>query len=400
MTSMLVLSNMYPPHAYGGYEMSCRDVVDRWRARGHDVTVLTTDLQIPGVDHAGSDGTHVRRALRWYWDDHHITNPSPWRRLRMERHNHRTLRDAIERSQPDVISVWNMGAMSLGLLATAIDSGAPIVYVVCDDWLLYGPELDAWIRMWAKRPALSRVAEVVTRLPTRLPDLGASGTFCFVSETVRRRAAEHSPWTFPHATVVRSGIDTTDFPLRPPKARAWQGRLLYVGRIDERKGIDTAIRALRHLDGDTILRIVGAGDRAYEARLHSLADELGVADRIEWSSLPRNELQDAYDAADALLFPSTWTEPFGLVPLEAMACATPVVATGVGGSGEYLVDGDNCLLFAAGDDDALSTAVRRLATDDELRDRLVRGGAATAAELTVDRLADVLERRHVTACTP
>src|SRR3954463_8283082 len=136
MTSMLVLSNMYPPHAYGGYEMSCRDVVDRWRARGHDVTVLTTDLQIPGVDDAGSDGTHVRRTLRWYWDDHHITNPSPWRRLQMERHNHRTLRDAIERSQPEVISGWNMGAMSLGLLTTAIDTGTPIVYVVCDDWLL------------------------------------------------------------------------------------------------------------------------------------------------------------------------------------------------------------------------------------------------------------------------
>ena len=46
---MLVLTNMYPPHHYGGYELSCRDVVDRWRARGHDIEVLTTTMRVPGV---------------------------------------------------------------------------------------------------------------------------------------------------------------------------------------------------------------------------------------------------------------------------------------------------------------------------------------------------------------
>ncbi len=51
-------------------------------------------------------------------------------------------------------------------------------------------------------------------------------------------------------------------------------------------------------------------------------------------------------AADALLFPVQWEEPWGLVPLEAMASGTPVVATGTGGSGEYLRDGDNCLVYA------------------------------------------------------
>ena len=49
MASILVLSNMYPPHHMGGYELSCRDVVDRWRARGHDVTVLTSTMRLPGV---------------------------------------------------------------------------------------------------------------------------------------------------------------------------------------------------------------------------------------------------------------------------------------------------------------------------------------------------------------
>ena len=48
MAAILVLSNMYPPHHLGGYELSCRDVVDRWRAHGHDVTVLTGTMRLPG----------------------------------------------------------------------------------------------------------------------------------------------------------------------------------------------------------------------------------------------------------------------------------------------------------------------------------------------------------------
>jgi SAM-dependent methyltransferase len=90
-------------------------------------------------------------------------------------------------------------------------------------------------------------------------------------------------------------------------------------------------------------------------------------------------------------------ESFGLVPIEAMACGTPVVATGVGGSGEILRDGYNCVLFPAGDAVALAAAVCRLHADRELRQRVVLGGLRTADELDVDHLADVLEEWHVAA---
>jgi glycosyltransferase involved in cell wall biosynthesis len=80
-----------------------------------------------------------------------------------------------------------------------------------------------------------------------------------------------------------------------------------------------------------------------------------------------------------------------------MACGTPGVATGTGGSAEFLRDGDNCLLFPKDDHAALAAALRRLAGDCPLRDRLVAGGARTARELDVDRLAGVLEAWHVAA---
>lgn len=393
-----MLTNMYPPHHYGGYELSCRDVVERWRARGHQVEVLTTAMRVAGVaDPPTEPDDGVHRELSWYWDEHVLTSPPRWRRLLLERANHRRLAEALRRHRPDVVSVWNMGAMSLGLLGPLVDSGVPLVYSVCDDWLIYGPRLDAWTRMFRDHPALGRAVTAVTGVPTALPDIGASGTFCFVSQTTQARAEAHSDWRFPDATVVYSGIDPSDFPLSSPRRRPWRGRLLYVGRVDDRKGLDTAIRAVARLEAPTSLDIVGKGDEVYLAQLRRLVASLGIEDRVTFSSADRAQLADRYRSADALVFPSTWTEPFGLVPVEAMACATPVLATGVGGSGEFLADGVNCLLFPPGDDEALAAAVRRLAGDPALCRGLCERSRATASELTVDRLADVLEDWHVAA---
>src|SRR5581483_208114 len=98
-----------------------------------------------------------------------------------------------------------------------------------------------------------------------------------------------------------------------------------------------------------------------------------------------------------VLFPTEWDEPFGIVPLEAMACATPVIATGTGGSGEFLVDGENSVLFEAGDAAALARAIDALGHDEQLRNRVVSGGLRTASTLTVDALAEGLEAQHVAA---
>jgi type III pantothenate kinase len=89
-----------------------------------------------------------------------------------------------------------------------------------------------------------------------------------------------------------------------------------------------------------------------------------------------------------------WDEPFGLVPLEAMSSGLPVLGTPVGGAAEFLADGVNCLQFPPGDVDALVAKLHDLATDPQLRARLVDRGRVTAAELDADRLARVLEEWH------
>ncbi len=97
----------------------------------------------------------------------------------------------------------------------------------------------------------------------------------------------------------------------------------------------------------------------------------------------RTRLRSDIATSDVLLFPGRWEEPWGLVPLEAMACGCPVVATGRGGSREYLEDGYNCLLVP-GQPEALARAVRRLSDDPALRERLRAGGLATAPRYTED----------------
>jgi glycosyltransferase involved in cell wall biosynthesis len=124
---------------------------------------------------------------------------------------------------------------------------------------------------------------------------------------------------------------------------------------------------------------------------------MGLESRISYEVVERAALRDRYRSADVVVFPSEWDEPFGLVPLEAMACSTPVTATGTGGSADFLVDGANCVLFRPGDPAHLADVIRQLADDPGRRVRLLEGGRATAAALTVDRLAEVLEAWHVSA---
>jgi len=399
VTRVLVVQNLYPPHSYGGYEHSCHDVVERWRGKGHDVTVLTSDHRTAGLTDAGSEPDVLRRLPAALGQGGVLAPPPPWRRLGPERQSLRVLAEAIDSTRPEVVSLWHMAGLSSGLLADVVARSLPLVYVICDDWLTYSQRTDPWLRMFAGRPRLGWLAARLTGVPTEPTPLGATGTFCFASDTTRRRAVEHTGWTFPSAVVTHLGVDTDDFPVSslPSDWPAWRGRLLYVGRLDPRKGVDTAIAALARTEAVT-LDLVGPGDPATLQRLRTLVDDLHLRDRVTFAgAVPRAELRARYAAADAVLFPTEWDEPFGIVPLEAMACATPVVATGTGGSGEFLVDGENSVLFAAGDPVALANAIERLAGDEQLRHRVVGGGLRTASTFTVDALADALEAQHVAA---
>jgi glycosyltransferase involved in cell wall biosynthesis len=356
---VLALGNVYPPHHLGGYELIWHGVSEELRAQGHATRILTSTHRNPEVSEP--DPPDVHRVLEWYWRDHVWPAFTLRERRRIERHNRRVLGEQIAAFAPDVLAGWALGGMSLSALAQARRAGLPVVLFVLDPWPAYGPRHDLWRRLRGPLAA----------------SLDGPWRWVFCSRAMER-ATLALGLRCANRTILPPGIDARYLTELTGPARSWRGRLLYLGRVVEQKGVLDAVRALAELP-ETTLRIVGDGDGAYRAHLEGEAARLGVRGRIEFvPAVGREATVLEYEAADALVFPVAWDEPFGLVPLEAMARGLPVLATGRGGSGDYLRDGENCLRFAAGDAAALAAAVRRLAGDRELRARLRAGGRATA----------------------
>jgi glycosyltransferase involved in cell wall biosynthesis len=369
---------MYPPHHLGGYELVWRSAVRHLRSLGHDVRVLTTDFRLPDPSEPEDDDVH--RDLRWWWHDHAFPRYPVRERLRIERHNARLLAQHLD--GVELVTWWSMGGMSMTLLERVRRRGIRAVAFVHDDWLDYGPRVDGWLKLFTgpRRGRLAAPAEALLRMPTRV-DFADASRYVFVSERTRRHAIEkRGPLT--DTGIAHSGIDPSYVDPRPE--HPWEWKLLYIGRIDERKGIATVVDALAQLP-DATLAIVGEGDPAAERKLREQAARVGVSDRISLEGFrTRADLPALYEAADVTIFPVIWEEPWGLVPLESMALGRPVIATGRGGSGEYLRHEDNALLYEAGDADALAAAVRRLAHDPGLRAKLHAGGSKTAPLYTED----------------
>src|SRR5258708_27958509 len=119
-------------------------------------------------------------------------------------------------SHREDVAFWNMGDISVGLMTTTANPGSPLVFVIGDDWLCYGGWADAWLRWCNAHPEQAAVVEQRTGLPTRLPDLGALGAFCFVSAWTKRRAEQIGGWRLPLPPIISPRLSPP--PLPPPLA--------------------------------------------------------------------------------------------------------------------------------------------------------------------------------------
>jgi D-inositol-3-phosphate glycosyltransferase len=185
-------------------------------------------------------------------------------------------------------------------------------------------------------------------------------------------------------TLVPCGVDVETFrPVNRKEARRALGlpdrpTVVYVGRLVPRKGVDTLIEAFALLPRnlDARLAIVGGepGGSPEATNLSVLADRLGISARVSFAgSRPREDLHRYYGAADAAVSVPRY-EPFGMTPLEAMACATPVVGSRVGGIKTSVADGKTGYLVPPRDPQALAERLLRLLSDEASRERM--GGAA------------------------
>lgn len=198
-------------------------------------------------------------------------------------------------------------------------------------------------------------------------------------------------------TIIPCGTDVRRFgSIRYRQARERLGidtgtRLVfYVGRFDPRKGIETLIRAVGQskLRGQVPLRlIVGGGFRPGKSdgkerdRLAQLVTELGMDEFTEFPGrIADEDLPTYYAAADVCVVPSHY-EPFGLVPIEAMASGTPVVASNVGGLKYTIAPEETGLLVSPKDVEGFAEAIDRILSNSQWRASLGDNGRARVEEM-------------------
>jgi D-inositol-3-phosphate glycosyltransferase len=213
-----------------------------------------------------------------------------------------------------------------------------------------------------------------------------------VAANVVERA--HLVWYYGAAaegiSVIPCGVDTELFqPMSQAAAKDLlelppEPALLYVGRLQPIKGLETLLDAMARIGGAARLYIVG-GDSdepsgTHAARLRSRVAALGLDGRVRFlGPQPQRRLRYFYAAAEATVMPSYY-ESFGMVALEAMACGSPVVASRVGGLTTTVKDGVTGYLVPEGDAGALSDRLELLLHDPQTRARLGREASRWAAD--------------------
>lgn len=229
-----------------------------------------------------------------------------------------------------------------------------------------------------------------------------------VSTTARDFVAHYFPGDY---EVIPNGVDVDRFHpgVLPFAEHVREGviNLLFVGRLDPRKGVHHLIAAMPRILERTAGRVqlLIVGDSYLRSKLEASVAPSARAHGRFLGHVPSSDLARWYATGDVFVSPASGNESFGIVLVEAMASGRAVVASDIPGYRSVIVPGENALAVPPGDVPALAETISALALDPELRRRLGRKGRERAQEFSWPRVTDrieavyrrVLERRRAAA---
>ncbi len=199
-------------------------------------------------------------------------------------------------------------------------------------------------------------------------------------------------------TNVRNGVDPIflETPITGEHSDSKNPVLYFCGALGRRKGTDVLLRSFSQvIKNHPTAKLILSGHGSWESFYKGLAGQLGVLEAVDYRGVVSlEEMVRIMDSATAFVFP-TWSEGFGLPPLEAMARRCPVVTTVNDGTAQYVEHGRNCLLVDPGSPEDLTHAIESILQDSGLAKKLGEGGRVKAERYTWEEVADRTERAMV-----
>jgi phosphatidyl-myo-inositol alpha-mannosyltransferase len=340
----------------GGVQVHVRRLTLQLLRRGHDALVLAPARSAP-------TDSFVRAVGRPFEIPFNGSNVP----LCFSRQSSHRVAEALDRFSPDIVHVHEPFAPSTSMIAA---------------WQARSPVVATYHAYAEHARLLTTVSPLLGAIAGRI-DLHIA-----VSDAARCHAAHATSADF---QMVPNGTDPEMFQNVEPAALPPGRKLLFLNRLDPRKGFRVLVRAFESLASqypDLLLLVVGDGQEADVVQL--LRRE--IRERVVMlGALPHDRVAPYFAAADVFLAPATGSESFGIVLLEAMAAGLPIVASDIPGYREVVRNGLEGILVQAGDDAALSRAIGRVLDNPSLSARLGAAGRARVQEFSWETIAARIE---------
>lgn len=342
---MLFLSAYYPPLTRGGAEVSTSLLVAALQQRGHDVTVITSDEQLPFTAKPLLEKRFGKRlahqlAERAKAGDYDVVHA----------HDFRTALVLSELGWNNTVVTHRDYAAICGTTNEFLASGEP---GDCCSWanlLVNNPRIKEASLL--RKPF--RMWQYKWNLPYRRAQFSSFPAHIFISKAQQEVIATRLDLSAKKTAVIYNPVPA-EYLAAAPSVGPPAGGILYVGRVEFYKGVGLLLAAWREVvkkHSGAHLRIVGEG--AQLAKYQRLVERWGLGYSVKFEGqLPQNRLQKVYDEASVVVAPHLWVEPFGRTVAEAMARGKVVVAANVGGPAELIQHGKTGFLFECGSREAL-----------------------------------------------
>jgi glycosyltransferase involved in cell wall biosynthesis len=365
----------------GGAEKIVRITRDRLQEMGHEVYVLSTDMNSAGQEIFANStvpaisGSAPERLTKYFWN----------------RQAYQTMRSIVRSFNPDLVHFHTIGEFSPSVL-WAIGRKPAVLSI-------HGPEeFTLQLLPWAL-PRSDYSSGSYRREDRRLVGWLRYGYLRYLQRpayllALRRVLVVTAPSRF-MARVIAGDFPRTPVkvlypgtirPQEPLPSRSQQPTVLFVGRLEPVKGVEHLLRAFAHVSRhhpEARLRIVGEGSQ--RDALTDLAQMSGVANVVEFTGwLTGDDLRQEYADATVLVIPSVWPEALGLVGVEALANGCPVIGSSNGAIPEFVDPGVTGAVAEPGDELGLARAMESFLVGQSKRAEAAQAAAIKIRTFYVD----------------